>query len=142
MTHIRMYNIDAYFAYFHAIRKFCRNNEEAYNATEQKAMEQYGVNIIKCYDNFRLVKHRYEKDYPLPGAEKRYLLTAVGYFNRFYDLLKDETSAESTWRTLETEVHAEFGTNMYDNFEAFKVARGRYIKDFKTHKDKTMLKFT
>lgn len=142
MTHVRMYNIDAYFAYYYAIRQFCRTNEEAYRCTEDLAIVQYGINIIKCYDNFRLVKHRYEQDYPTPGEEKRYLLTAIGYFNRFYALLDDYPTAEQAWQGLESEVYAEFSTHMYDNYEAFKVARGRYIKDFKKHKDKTILKFT
>ena len=137
---IRLYILDVYFAYYSARRPFCRTNEEAYEDVETLSVKQYGIKIFETYGAFRTTKFRYENLYPETPVPQQPLLTNLGYFNRFYDLVETMSPVQA-WIILERDVCEAYGTQVYSNFLTFDESRRRYIRGLPLFQNKPLLRW-
>jgi hypothetical protein len=57
----------------------------------------------------------------------RRLYAFRGYFERFFELLQENTTSLQAYEALEREYYDVFGENRYSSYETFKVMRRRYV---------------
>lgn len=139
---VNLLNIQNYWAYWYGIRKSCATDKEAWEAVEEDMAGMYGFGQYDNYEAFRVGKQRYTltlKDKLVGDINVSDVITVPGYMENYYVFRTHhpvDVSDKELWSQYSLSIETAFGVRMYDNYEAFRKARQRYVQGLRNRNHK------